>query len=202
MTRLSLAVLLTAVAAAPLTAQTPTTPQVPVAVDLSPRGQIEMNVQARGPNNRNVVIGKVAISYGQPSAQGRLVAGALIPTGQVWRFGANAATAFRTDVDLMIGEARVPKGEYTLYSLQTATGAELIVNKQTGQWGTTYDQAQDLVRVPLKVETLSQPIETFTIWLIPAAAVENGALVGRGAAGQLRAAWGTVQYSVGWRAAQ
>jgi hypothetical protein len=202
MNRTMLALSLAALVAAPLRAQAPAAAQVPVAVDLSPRGQIDMNVQARGANNRNVVIGKLSISYGQPSAQGRPVAGGLIPTGEVWRFGANAATSFRTDVDLMIGDARVPKGEYTLYSIQTATGAQLIVNKQTGQWGTTYDQAQDLVRIPLTVETLHQPIETFTLWLIPAAQVVNGALQGQGAAGQLRAAWGTVQYSVGWRAAQ
>ncbi len=168
--------------------------QAPVAVDASPRGQVELTVFARGANNRNAAVGKIHIDYGQPSARGRAVAGNLIPMGQVWRLGANAATSFTTDIDLMIGEARVPKGEYTLYSIQTASGAQLIVNKQTKQWGTTYEQAQDLVRIPLKVETLHQPIETFAIWLSPAPQPA--------VAGDLRMAWGTVQYSVAWKAAQ
>ncbi len=187
MTRTTLALAALALGATPLFAQ------VPVAVDLSPRGQVEMNVMARGANNRNTVIGKVHIDYGQPSARGRAVAGNLIPNGEVWRLGANAATSLVTDIDLMIGDARIPKGSYTMYSIATASGAHLIINKQTAQWGTTYDQAQDLVRIPLKVESLHQPIETFTIWLSPAQ---------EGVAGDLRMAWGTVQYSVGWRAAQ
>jgi hypothetical protein len=167
--------------------------QAPVAVDASPRGQVELTVFARGANNRNAAVGKLHIDYGQPSARGRAVAGNLIPAGQVWRLGANAATSFITDVDIMIGEARIPKGEYTLYSIQTASGAQLIVNKQTKQWGTTYEQAQDLVRIPLKVTTLQQPIETFAIWLIP----DQQPSV----KGELRMAWGTVQYSVAWSVA-
>jgi hypothetical protein len=167
--------------------------QTPVAVEVSPRGQVEMTVYARGANNRNVAMGKVHIDYGQPSARGRTVAGNLIPTGQVWRLGANAATSLVTDVDLTIGNARIPKGSYTMYSIATATGAQLIINKQTAQWGTTYDQAQDLVRIPLTVSTLPQPVETFTIWLIPGEAAA-------GPTGELRMAWGTVQYSTTWSA--
>jgi hypothetical protein len=175
-------------AAVVLGATTVSAQQTPVAVDLSPRGQVEMTVFARGANNRNAPMGKVHIDYGQPSARGRAVAGGLIPSGQVWRLGANAATSLVTDVDLTIGGTRIPKGSYTMYSIATASGAQLIINKQTAQWGTTYDQAQDLARIPLTVTSLHQPVETFTIWLIPGAAAD-------GPKGELRMAWGTVQYS-------
>ncbi len=175
-------------AAMALCATTGAAQQTPVALELSPRGQVEMTVFARGANNRNAAMGKVHIDYGQPSARGRAVAGGLIPTGEVWRLGANAATSLVTDVDLNIGGTRIPKGSYTMYSVATATGAHLIINKQTAQWGTTYDQAQDLARIPLTVSSLHQPVETFTIWLIPGDAAQ-------GPKGELRMAWGTVQYS-------
>jgi hypothetical protein len=81
----------------------------------------------------------------------------------VWRTGANAATQFRTSVDLMVGTTRVPAGLYTLWTLPRAEGVELIVNRQTGQWGTAYDPSQDLARIPMRVERLNQPIERFGI---------------------------------------
>ena len=57
------------------------------------------------------------------------------------------------------------KGSYTLYSLPGANGWQLIVNKQTGQWGTEYNQAQDLARIPMKVTQRSSGLELFTISL-------------------------------------
>src|SRR5580704_1818688 len=95
-------------------------------------------------------IGKahVLVDYGRPSKRGRVIFGSLVPYGQVWRTGANAATTFVIDKDLTIGAQTVPAGTYTLYTLPSASNWLLIINKQTGQWGTEYDQSQDLVRIP------------------------------------------------------
>jgi len=41
--------------------------------------------------------------------------------------------------------------------------SKLIVNKQTGQWGTKYDEKQDQARVNLKKETADKPVDQFTI---------------------------------------
>jgi len=88
-----------------------------------------------------------------------------VPLGQVWRTGANEATHLRTPVDLVIGEVRIAAGEYTLYSIPSEDGWTLIINRQTGQWGTAYDESQDLARLPMQVETLADPVERFTITL-------------------------------------
>ena len=88
-----------------------------------------------------------------------------MPYGQVWRTGANAATSLKTDVDLTIGGANVPAGSYTLYTLPGTNSWKLIINKQTGQWGTEYSQGQDLARVDMKVGQLPSGMETFTISL-------------------------------------
>jgi Protein of unknown function (DUF2911) len=105
----------------------------------------------------------VTIQYSRPSMRGREIFGGLVPYDQVWRTGANAATSLKTDVDLNIGGANVPAGSYTLYTLPGKTSWKLIINKQTGQWGTVYSQSQDLARVDMKVGQLPSALEQFTI---------------------------------------
>lgn len=108
---------------------------------------------------------KVTIDYSRPFAKGRKIVGGLVPYDQVWRTGANEATSLKTDVDLDIGGTTVPAGSYTLFSLPGQSSWKLIVNKQTGQWGTNYDQGQDLVRIDMTVSSLPQSVEQFTISL-------------------------------------
>jgi hypothetical protein len=106
----------------------------------------------------------VTIDYSRPSMRTRKIFGGLVPYDQVWRTGANAATSLKTSVDLNIGGTNVPKGSYTIYSVPGMTkGWQLIINKQTGQWGTEYNQGQDLARIPMKVTQRSSGLEMFTI---------------------------------------
>ena len=135
----------------------------------------------------------VSIDYGQPHARGRTVNGALAgDLGSVWRLGANEATTLRTDVDLTIGTLTVPKGAYTLAAETSASGAwKLIVNTKTGQWGIPYDASTELGRTPLTSRTLTNPVEAFTMWLVPAADGSAG--------GEIRFAWGTREFSAPWR---
>lgn len=105
----------------------------------------------------------VTIDYSRPSMRTRKIFGGLVPYDQVWRTGANAATSLKTSVDLNIGGTNVPKGSYTIYSLPGMNQWQLIINKQVGQWGTEYDQKQDLARIPMKVTQRSAGLEMFTI---------------------------------------
>jgi len=107
----------------------------------------------------------VTINYSRPSMKGREIFGGLVPYGQVWRTGANAATSLKTDVDLTIGGASVPAGGYTLYTIPNQIGWKLIINRETGQWGTKYEDGQDLARVDMKVSKNTSPTEQFTISL-------------------------------------
>ena len=107
--------------------------------------------------------------------RGREIFGALVPFGEVWRTGANRATHFATDRALTLGGLAVPPGEYMLYTIPEADGGTLIVNRQTGQGGTTYNQDQDLGRVPMQILKLPSAVEAFTIGIEDTA--EGGALV-------------------------
>ncbi|HMK31671.1 MAG TPA: DUF2911 domain-containing protein [Terriglobales bacterium] len=115
---------------------------------------------------------KIAIDYSRPkindpkSGQPRKIFGALVPYGEVWRTGANEATSFVTDADLMVGSAHVPAGHYTLYSLPGENGWKLIISRKTGQWGTPYPgDAEDLARVDMTVQRTPSTVDPFTISL-------------------------------------
>ncbi len=108
---------------------------------------------------------KLTIAYSAPSMRGRKIMGALVPYGRWWRTGADNATTFQTEADLDIGGLKVPKGIYTLYTLPGAKEWQLIVNKQTGQFGTEYDQKRDLGRVKMNLAQTSAPVERFKIEL-------------------------------------
>jgi hypothetical protein len=105
----------------------------------------------------------IVIHYNSPSMRGRKIMGGLVPYGSVWRTGANPATTLVTQANLKIGTLDVPAGTYTIYTLPNADQWLLIVNKQTGQWGTEYHQDQDLGRTPMKSKTLSSPQEKMSI---------------------------------------
>jgi hypothetical protein len=145
------------VALAPNTALAQTTQAAPQAkpAPASPPAQAKAKIGAA----------TITIDYARPSMKGRKIMGGLVPYDQVWRTGANAATTLKTDAAINIGGTDVPAGTYTIYSLPGEKAWKLIVNKQTGQWGTQYDSAQDFARVDLKVESLPQPVELFTITL-------------------------------------
>ena len=107
------------------------------------------------------------IDYGRPAMRGRPIYGGIVPYGEVWRTGANAATQFRTDKALDFGGTVVPPGFYTLWTLPTAAGWKLIVNGETGQWGTAHKPEKDMFTMDMKVSTLPQVVERFTISIDP-----------------------------------
>lgn len=125
--------------------------------DLSGRGKFEGSVSGA----------TISVDYGTPAKRGREIWGALVPWGQVWRTGANQATHFTTDRELVLGAGGdtlvVPAGTYTLFSIPEREGGVLIINRQTGQTGTAYDAARDLGRVRMTPRPLAEAVEAFTI---------------------------------------
>lgn len=110
---------------------------------------------------------KLSIAYSSPSIRGRKIMGGLVPFGTVWRTGADNATTFQTEADLVIGDngLKVPKGTYTIYTLPGANEWQLIVNKQTGQWGTEYSQGRDLGRVRMNLAQTPAVVQSLKIEL-------------------------------------
>ena len=106
----------------------------------------------------------IKTDYSSPRMKGRKIYGDLVPFGEVWRTGANAATTFVTSSDVVVGGKAVPAGSYTIFTVPTADKWTLIINKKTGEWGIPYKyESDELGRVDMKVAKLPSPVENFTI---------------------------------------
>jgi hypothetical protein len=107
------------------------------------------------------------IDYGRPLLRGRTLLGELIPYDRVWRTGANEATQFTTSTPIKLAGMQVPAGTYTLFTAPHTNGVDLIVNKQTGEWGTEYNRSLNLGMAGMVSEVAAAPVEEFTISVIP-----------------------------------
>lgn len=143
---------------------------------------------------------RIAISYGQPHARGRKVEGGLIPLDTVWRFGANMATTLHSDLDITLGDLKLPRGDYSLFVLYSRAGYSLVVNRGTGQWGTDRDPAKDLGRVTLASRTMAEPEGSLSVYLVPDAPQPATGYANLG--GILRIKWGTTELTTNWRVTQ
>jgi hypothetical protein len=124
-------------------------------------------LSGRGGGTTAVHGATITLDFGTPAKRGREIWGGLVRYGELWRTGANAATGFVTDRDLVLGSGKdtlaVPAGAYTLFSIPARDGGVLIVTRQTGQAGTAYDSTHDLGRVKLVARPLAEPVELFSI---------------------------------------
>ena len=112
----------------------------------------------------------LTFDYSRPSVRGRRIWGDIVPWDRVWRLGADVATHFTSDADLVIGGATVPAGRYTLWMLPSETAPKLIVSRLVNVFGTSYNPAQDLARVALTRRSSPQVTERLTL------GVQDGAL--------------------------
>jgi len=128
----------------------------------------------------------LSVDYGRPLARGRTLLGNVISYDRVWRTGANAATQLTTSAPITLAGLSLPAGTYTLWTVPHVGHVDLIVNRQTGQWGTDYSRAQDLGTVPMTSDSVNTPVEKFTI-SIEGSDVRHGTLA---------MAWGTFRWTV------
>ena len=140
---------------------------VPAAFAQSPRGTAEATVGGAD----------VSIEYGRPSLKGRDML-AQATDGMVWRLGADASTTLTTSGDLDFGGTKIAAGSYSLFARKSGNGWTLLVNSQTGQWGTEHDASQDIAEIPLMVHP-GEAREQFTV-----------VLHGNGNDGMLHFEWG------------
>ena len=113
---------------------------------------------------------RVTITYGRPyskdprTGEVRKIWGSLVPWDSAYRLGADEATLIVTQQPLIIGDATVLAGAYTLYLVPSEKGAsKLAISTSIGKWGVPVDEAHDLARVDLKREALAAPVDQLTI---------------------------------------
>ncbi|RYC66385.1 MULTISPECIES: DUF2911 domain-containing protein [Spirosoma] len=106
----------------------------------------------------------LTVKYSRPSLKGRTpFTEAFVPSGKVWRTGANQATAFTTSTDLMVNGQTLPAGTYAILSIPASDDWTLIFSKDLSVTEQSYKQDQDALRVSIKSSATAEPTETFTI---------------------------------------
>lgn len=105
----------------------------------------------------------VKIVYSRPFLKGREFGKDIVPFGKLWRTGANEATTFEINKDVHVNGKNLPAGKYSLYTIPDKTETAVIFNKEWNQWGTKYDESQDMLRIIVPTENSEESIEQFTI---------------------------------------
>jgi len=97
----------------------------------------------------------ITINYGSPAVKGRKIWGGLVPYDTVWRTGANEATRFTTDKDIMVEGKALPAGTYGFFAIPGHNSWTIIFNGVAEQWGAfKYDASKDVLRVTVTPETV------------------------------------------------
>jgi len=106
----------------------------------------------------------IELSYSRPGIKGRKIFGDLVPYGKVWRTGANNATTISFGDDVTINGTKVPAGKYGLLTIPDKKAWTIIISRQTDVTSpAAYKPESDVVRIPVEVKKMKQPLETFTM---------------------------------------
>ena len=112
---------------------------------------------------------KMEVFYNRPYKKDRKIFGGLVPYNEVWRTGANEATTFETNKDILVDGSLLKAGKYTLWTIPMQDSWKVIFNSQMYQWGITAEKKPsripeyDALVVEVPVRKLKNPLEQFTI---------------------------------------
>jgi hypothetical protein len=77
----------------------------------------------------------IEVFYCSPSKKDRVIFGELVPYGEVWRTGANEASTFFTNQELLIGGKTLAIGKYSLFTIPNEDSWDIIFNNKKYGWG-------------------------------------------------------------------
>ena len=111
-------------------------------------------------------IGSIEIKYARPAVRGRKIFGNVVPYGELWRTGANAATQIRFTDPVVINGQPLDSGSYVLYTIPNKSDWEIILNKGLSNWGVDgYKKEEDVLRFTVPVTKMKSSIESLTLQL-------------------------------------
>lgn len=107
----------------------------------------------------------VSVRYNKTEAGKDRIFGYRVPYDVVWRTGSGDATEIRFSDDCFLGGKKVKAGTYSLWSVPTEKDWVIILNSETGQYGTRYDPSRDYLRVTVPFEKVPEREENLRIAL-------------------------------------
>ena len=105
----------------------------------------------------------ITIEYSRPSVRGRVIFGALVPYGKVWRTGANTATKISFSAPVKLNGTPIAAGTYELFTIPGQNEWTIIIHQDTSEWGAyTYDAKNDIARFTAKPTVFATSLESMT----------------------------------------
>jgi tetratricopeptide (TPR) repeat protein len=121
---------------------------------LSPKGRIEQKI---GLTN-------ITVDYERPAARGRKVFGELVKYEKLWRTGAGNCTKIRFSKPVIIGNKKINKGTYSVFTIPNINEWTVILNTDTTLYGiASYDERNDLLRFKAKTQSTDRYYESLTL---------------------------------------
>lgn len=106
---------------------------------------------------QQVGLTEIAVEYDCPAAKGRKVWGGVVPFGQLWLMGSNAATKIKFSKDVTIGDRSIPAGSYWLLAIPTKDAWTVVVNKSADSINSAADYKPELDVAHIKVSPKAAP---------------------------------------------
>ncbi|MEN8250297.1 MAG: DUF2911 domain-containing protein, partial [Bacteroidota bacterium] len=109
------------------------------------------------------------IVYSRPYKKGRIIFGteedgALQPYGTYWRLGANEATTFEINREIMFAGNSLAPGKYSMYATPGKETWRISINSEANRWGFSEpDHNNDVMSVEVPVTYSDEVTEQFTI---------------------------------------
>jgi hypothetical protein len=113
---------------------------------------------------------KLEVFYNRPYKKDRIIFGNLVPYGEVWRTGANEATTFYSNEDLLVDGSFLKAGTYTLWTIPMKDSWKVIFNSKMYPWGIDLDKkayrdpAFDVLTLEIPVTQPDIALEQFSIF--------------------------------------
>ncbi|CAL65502.1 DUF2911 domain-containing protein [Christiangramia forsetii] len=112
---------------------------------------------------------KLEVFYNRPYKKDRAIFGKLVPYNKVWRTGANEATTFETNKDILVDGSILNAGKYSLWTIPMENSWKVIFNSKMYPWGINLDKEAyrdpkfDTLVLERPVEEIDTRLEQFTI---------------------------------------
>lgn len=111
----------------------------------------------------------IQVNYSRPAKKGRYIFGreqdkALSPYGKVWRTGANEATVFEVKQGVSFAGKLIAAGKYSLWTVPGQGSWQVILNSETGQWGTEYNDGKNILKAEVSIRIRPNVQELFIIY--------------------------------------
>ncbi len=97
----------------------------------------------------------LSIKYARPSAKGREVFGKLLPYNKLWRTGANGATQFTTNAEIIVEGKKLAAGTYSIFSIPMEGHFEVIFNTEINANEQNYNKEKDALRVHVGTQAIA-----------------------------------------------